>query len=139
EGGVSFRHELSRLAVEESLPPDRAAKLHRSALASLASPSHGAPDPARLAHHAAAVGDAELVLEFAPLAAAQASRLGAHREAVAHYRNALRFADRTPTELQAKLFDRCARESFLIVQFPQAVGFQRDALRCYAELGNRRR
>ena len=139
EGAVSFRHELSRLAVEESLPPDRAAKLHRSALASLASPPNGVADPARLAHHAAAVGAAELVLEFAPLAAAQASRLGAHREAVAHYRHALQFADRTPTEVQAKLFDRCARESFLIVQFPQAVGFQREALRCYEELGNRRR
>ncbi|HEY2438306.1 MAG TPA: AAA family ATPase, partial [Solirubrobacteraceae bacterium] len=138
-GAVSFRHELTRLAVEESLPPDRAAKLHRTALAALARPPNGVPDPPRLAHHAAAVGDAELVLEFAPLAAAQASRLGAHREAAAHYRRALQFADHTTTETQAKLFDRCAKESFLVVQFPQAVGFQRDALRRYEELGNRRK
>lgn len=139
DGAVSFRHELARLAVEESLPPDRAAKLHRAALAALASPPNGVPDPPRLAHHAAAVGDAELVLEFAPLAAAQASRLGAHREAAAHYRHALQFADLTSTETRAKLFDRCAKESFLVVQFPQAVGFQQAALRCYEELGNRRK
>jgi DNA-binding CsgD family transcriptional regulator len=37
------------------------------------------------------------------------------------------------------LFDRCARESFLIVQFPQAVALQREALRCYENLGNQRR
>jgi hypothetical protein len=34
--GVVFRHELARLAVEESLAPDRARTLHRRALAALA-------------------------------------------------------------------------------------------------------
>ena len=31
-GGVAFRHELARLAVEESLPPNRKLELHRKAL-----------------------------------------------------------------------------------------------------------
>ncbi len=65
---VVFRHELSRLAVEESVPPDRRLALHRSALGALASPLAGEPDLARLAHHAEAARDAEAVLRYAPAA-----------------------------------------------------------------------
>ena len=90
---VAFRHELARLAVEESLAPNRRVALHQKALAALADPPTGAPELARLAHHAEAAGDREAVLEFAPAAAAQAASLGAHLEAAAQYARALRFAD----------------------------------------------
>ena len=79
--GVVFRHELARLALEESLAPNRRAALHRTALAILEQPPTGSPDLARLAHHAEAAGDAHAVLQFAPAAAERAARLGAHREA----------------------------------------------------------
>jgi predicted ATPase len=82
---VAFSHELARLAVEGSIPVQRMLALHRAALTALESPPSGAPDPARLAHHAQATGDPESVLKFAPLAAAQASTHGAHREAAIHY------------------------------------------------------
>ena len=75
-GAVAFRHEIARLAVEESLPPSRTVALHRSALAALAAPPGGAPDLARLSHHAEAAGDAEAVLRFAPAAAARAACWG---------------------------------------------------------------
>ena len=67
--GVAFRHELARFAVEESIAPDCAVALHRRAVAVLAEPVVGAPDLARLAHHAEAAGDAASVLRFAPAAA----------------------------------------------------------------------
>ena len=92
--GVAFRHELARRAVEESIAPNRRVDLHRLALASLADPSVGTRDLARLAHHAEAAGDADAVLRFAPAAAARATSLGAHREAAAQYARALRFGDR---------------------------------------------
>ena len=53
----------------------------------------GQPSLARLVHHAAQAEDAALVLRFAPEAARQAAAQGAHREAVAHYQTALRYAD----------------------------------------------
>src|SRR6059058_298116 len=56
-GGVAFRHELARIAVEDSITPTRARDLHRRALASLGSPPSGTPDLARLAHHAEAAAD----------------------------------------------------------------------------------
>jgi DNA-binding CsgD family transcriptional regulator/tetratricopeptide (TPR) repeat protein len=135
--GVGFRHELARLAVEDVMPVDRKVALHWQALTSLAEPPDGAPDPARLAHHAEAVGDAPSVLEYAPRAAQQASLLGAHRQAAAHYRRALRFAGDAPLELRAQLSAGCAQELFLIVEFSEAVDDQREALRCYEQLGDR--
>ena len=90
--GVAFRHELARLAMEESLAPDRRRGLNRRAIAALGGSEHGAPDLARLAHHAEAGADTETVLRIAPAAAAQAVSVGAHREAANQYARALRFA-----------------------------------------------
>jgi hypothetical protein len=104
--GVAFRHELARLAVEASVPPHRKLGLHRAALAALAEPPVGAPDLARLAHHAEAAGDADAVLRFAPAAAARAASLGAYREAAAQDARALRFGDRLPLDRRAELLER---------------------------------
>ena len=89
--GVAFRHELARLAVEDSVPLNRKVELHRQALEALADPPGGARDLARIAYHAEAAGDADAVGRFAPAAAAGAASLGAHREAAAQYARALRF------------------------------------------------
>ncbi len=83
--GIAFRHELARIAIEESLAPDQRLRLHRRALAALVEERAGTPDAARVAHHAVVAGDTEAVLRFAPVAAARAASLGAHREAAAQY------------------------------------------------------
>ncbi len=83
--GLVFRHELARLAVEETLPPNRAVALHRLALAALSANELGAADLARLAHHAEAAGDTAAVLRYAPAAGEQAAGLGAPREAERQY------------------------------------------------------
>jgi hypothetical protein len=100
-GGVSFRHELARLAFEQEISPNRSVELHRATLIALP----GGPDPARLAHHAEAAGDGEAVLRHAVSAAERASTLSAHREAAAQYARALRFADRAPVEQRAELLE----------------------------------
>jgi DNA-binding CsgD family transcriptional regulator/tetratricopeptide (TPR) repeat protein len=137
--GVVFRHELARLAIEESLPSDRRVILHRKALGALANPPTGSPDLARLAHHAEAAGDAEAVLRFAPEAAAHAASLGAHREAAAQYARALRFGDRLPPGERAELLGRRAAECYLADENDEAIEAQRAALEFYHELGDRRR
>src|SRR5205085_1561022 len=57
EHDVRFRHELARLTIEQSLPPQRRVALHRIALAALESPPAGEQDVVRLAHHAEACGE----------------------------------------------------------------------------------
>ncbi len=135
--GVSFRHELARLAVEEALPPHRRAALHRKALAALSEPPTGAPDLARLAHHAEAADDTEAVLRYAPAAGAQAAALGAHREAAAQYGRALRFAAGLPPDARAELLERRSYECYLTDQADEAIGALRSAIECRRELGDR--
>jgi DNA-binding CsgD family transcriptional regulator/tetratricopeptide (TPR) repeat protein len=137
--GVVFRHELARLAIEESLPSDRRVILHRKALGALADPPTGSPDLARLSHHAEAAGDAEAVLRFAPEAAVRAASLGAHREAAAQYARALRFGDHLQLEERADLLGRRAAECYLADENDEAIEAQRAALDRYRKLGDRRR
>ena len=124
--GLVFRHELARLVLEGSLPPNRRLELHRQALTSLATPPVGAPDLARLAHHAEAAGDAKAVLEYAPTAAARAASVGAHREAAALYSCAVRFADEASA--RAGLLDSQAWEAYLTGDFAEAFEACSEAL-----------
>ena len=138
-GGVAFRHELARLAIEESLPPDRRAALHRAALEALPVLTSGNPDLARLAYHAEAAGDAKAVLRFAPAAADQAASLGAHREAAAHLASAIRFSGGVDQETVADFLERRAYACYLTGQFSEAIEAQERALECHRALHQRLR
>jgi DNA-binding CsgD family transcriptional regulator/type II secretory pathway predicted ATPase ExeA len=111
--GVAFRHELARIAIEESIPPDVRLALHRRALRALGDPPGGERDLARLAYHAEAAADTAAVLEFAPAAAREAASIGAHTEAQEQYGRALRFAGGLDAELRAELLESFADESYL--------------------------
>ena len=137
-GAVAFRHELARIAVEDSLPPNVRAALHTKAVAALASPSRGTPDAARLAHHAEAAYDPQAVLRFAPEAAVQAAAVGAHREAASQYARALRFARNAPPGERARLLGLHAHECTLIGEFTAAIAVHREALECHRAVGDAR-
>ena len=122
--GVRFRHELARIAIEQSLSPHRRLALHQGALRALATPPIGTPDLARLAHHAEAAGDAGAVFQFAPAAARHATSNGAHREAAAQYARALRFGDGLPAEARAALLEARSYECYLAGE----TGLSIDAL-----------
>ncbi len=137
EGLVTFRHELARLAVEDSLNPEQRTLLHERALAALQQKPSGVIDPARLAHHAGGAGDGEAVLRFAPDAAERASKLGAHREAAAHLRRALRYAGGLPLEERASLLKRYSRACYLTDEPEEAINSLAAAVDCYHDLGDR--
>jgi DNA-binding CsgD family transcriptional regulator/tetratricopeptide (TPR) repeat protein len=137
-GGVAFRHELARLAVEGSLAPNRKLDLHRKALAALEDPPIGGPDLARVAHHAEAAGDAEAVLQFASAAGARAESAGASREAAAQYARALRFSEGLELKARGELLERRAYACYVIGELDEAIDAQHRALECHRELGDRR-
>ena len=125
--GIAFRHEIERVAIEETMPPDRRHELHGRALRALAGPPRRA-DVARVAHHAEAAGDIPAVLEFAPAAAERAADFGAHGEAAAQFARALRFADGLPGRDRAHLLERRAYECYLIHAIDEAIEARRLAL-----------
>jgi DNA-binding NarL/FixJ family response regulator len=133
---VAFRHELARLAIEESLAPDRRVALQRLALGALTDPPTGAPDLARLAHHAEAAGDGRAVLRYAPAAAEHASRVGAHREAQAQYGRAIRFAGGLAPEARADLLMRFAQEGYVTDMRAEAVDALGEVIAIHRAGGN---
>ena len=119
DGGYSFRHELARVAIEESLSPPLARALHADVLRALDAPGAPPVSLARRVHHAVRAGDARAVARLAPEAARQAQQRGAHVEAAAHYRTALVHGE-PGAELGAWLADY-ARECRLTSQLDEAV------------------
>ena len=134
---VAYRHELARLAVQESLPPTRRLGFHRAALQALSAPPDSIFDLARLAHHAEEAGDTDAVLRFAPAAAAHATMVGAHREAAAQVARALRFGDGLPLEQQARLLERLSFECYLTDQSAEAIAALERAVEHYREIDDR--
>ena len=137
--GVAFRHELARLAIEESIPLHRKVALHQKALAALSNPTAGTPDLARLAHHANGAADIDAVVRFVPAAASRAASLGAHVEAAALYRGALRFADRLPPPARAEMLESYSHECYVTDQPDEAIEALRGAVDLHHELDDSRR
>ncbi len=137
-GMLAFRHELARGAVEQSLSEMRAQRLHAGLLASLEAGRDGIP-LARRVHHADRAGDAAAVLRMAPAAAREAQRRGAHREAAAHYRSALAYADAEPPSARAELYEQLSYEAYLTGQIEEALAARKSARALWREIGDRLR
>jgi DNA-binding CsgD family transcriptional regulator/tetratricopeptide (TPR) repeat protein len=134
DGIVQFRHELARRALEDAISPGRRQALHSRILRALLGSEGIEPSLARLAHHAAFAEDAAQVLRFAPQAARQAEGRGAHREAIAHYRTAIKYSDRMAPETCAGLLEALATALFDHGRFPEAGSPITEALEIWREL-----
>lgn len=135
--GVAFRHELLRRAVEESLSPVRRAALHADVLAALA--DRPGVDPARLVHHAHHAGDAAAVLRWAPVAARRAAKLGAYRQAAAHYATAVPLAAGQPAAVRAELLEEYSLAAYHGGLTTEALDARRSALALRGTLGDPKR
>jgi DNA-binding CsgD family transcriptional regulator/tetratricopeptide (TPR) repeat protein len=131
--GWIFRHEIARVAVEESLLPGERQALHARALAVLR--THGSVDDRRLAYHAAASGDRDATVVHAPRAAARAARLGAHREAAEQYRLALRATEPSAAG-RVRLLEALSYECYLTDQPNEALTARQQALELFLLQGD---
>jgi DNA-binding CsgD family transcriptional regulator/tetratricopeptide (TPR) repeat protein len=124
---LSFRHELARLAISESIPFSRSQKLHQKILLALRERKTDAP-LALFVHHAAESKDGEMILEYAPRAAQEASRHGAHREAARHYQTALGYSRLLAVDEHARLLDGFSFEYYLTGQIDPAIRLREQAI-----------
>lgn len=133
---VRFRHELARLAVADAIPAHAARRLHQRAVDVLLQVRPPAALLARLVHHADLAGNVEALVVYAPEAARESARLGAHREAVDHYRRALAYRDRLSPSEAARLLESCAFEHYLTGDMAEARGCQLQALALWQSLAD---
>jgi DNA-binding CsgD family transcriptional regulator/tetratricopeptide (TPR) repeat protein len=134
--GLSFRHEIVRMAVAGAIPPLRCGLVHARILDALR--DRGCDDDARLAFHAETAGDGLAVLRYAPAAARRAAGLGSHREAAAQFERALRFSGGLDPAAAAGLYDGLAAELGLLDRWQDAADALEQALGRWRQAGDRR-
>ena len=135
--GLRFRHEIARLAISQEIPARLQAGIHAEILSALL--ASGSRDDARMAFHAEGAGDEEAVVRHASLAARRAVDLGSHREAMAQYERALRWAARAAPPALAELYTGLAEEATLSDRSQTAADADEQALRLWRLLDDRRR
>ena len=81
-------------------------------------------------------GDAAAVRTFAPRAGREAAAAGSHREALAHFTSAARYADRLPGPERARLADDHAWELYNAHRFTEAVAAGERAVGLYTAGGD---
>src|SRR5512143_855760 len=108
--GIAFAHELTRMVVVEDVPVIHGIALHRRTLAALE--QAGVGDAARLAYHAEGAAERDAVLRHASAAGHRALVAGSHREAIAQFERALRFADGIDDAARAALLELLARARY---------------------------
>ncbi|MGC2240495.1 MAG: AAA family ATPase [Acidimicrobiia bacterium] len=125
-GQVTCRHALIRDSLEQSVPPSVKMDLHRRLLDLHEETGGDSPDIARLAYHALGAGDGDKAVEYSLRAARDASRGGAHRQAAAHYANALQYQSKMPENLLQETLLEAAMEHCLVNLFEQACDLARQ-------------
>ena len=118
---ISFRHELARLAILNSIPEMKRVQLHQKVLNCLLEYNNQQALLARIVHHASEARDKNAIIKYAPLAAKQASSLGSHREAAANYLTALDNSENLSVEKQLELYQGRYYECYLTGQIEEAI------------------
>ena len=118
---ISFRHELARLAILNSIPEMKRIQLHQKVLNCLLEDNNQQALLARIVHHAAEAGDKNTIIKYAPQAAKQAALLGSHREAAANYLTAIKYSEDLSVEKKLELYNGRYYECYLIGQIEDAI------------------
>lgn len=131
--GVTFRHDLCRLAIASVTPAGAEPLLHRRLIEAYEATSHA--DPAVLAHHAVGAADVKRIRQAAYDAGAAAARSGAHTQAAEFFTLALEKGGRFEPADEAELLELLAGEYYLIDRLDDAIGACRRAMIIREELG----
>jgi ATP/maltotriose-dependent transcriptional regulator MalT len=116
--GIAFAHELTRMVMLEDVPVIHGIALHRRALAALE--RAGVGEASRLAYHAEGAADRDAVLRHASAAGHRALAAGSHREAIAQFERALRYADGLSPEARAVLLEPLSQALWVLNHLPEA-------------------
>ncbi|HQR25453.1 MAG TPA: AAA family ATPase [Nocardioides sp.] len=119
-GGLVFRHELAREAVESTIPPGGAPQLHARLLDALE--QVGSREPALLTHHAVGARDPVRTARHALAAAHDASRAGSHSEAAAFFETALSQSEDVAPRQRADRLQRLSFEQYMTSRLGEAIG-----------------
>ncbi len=132
-GELRFRHEMARLAMLGALSGAERHRQHRRLLDVYLQLGE-AVKPDLIVHHAAAINDAALLLEYAPRAAARGAAV-ACKAAAAQLAVALDYVDQASPELAARLYEDWAYQTSLFEITDEVIEARREAVVRWQALG----
>jgi DNA-binding SARP family transcriptional activator/tetratricopeptide (TPR) repeat protein len=132
---LAFRHELARRAIETSLTVGELVQANREVLDILLRASN--PEPARIVHHAEQALRRDVLGQYGPVAADEAQRAGAHRQAVQTIRVVLEHGGGLTPVDRAGLLTRCAYSLYVINDYDAALACGESAVSAAEATGDR--
>ncbi len=129
---LSFKHELFRMAIAESLSQQKSRELHGRVLSALLATPEYFADLSLLVHHALLSDNKKMLSQITPMAAREAALVGAHAEAARLYKTTIEFTDRNDPGL-GELLECHAHECYLTNQIDDAIAAQQAALAIWQE------
>jgi len=117
--GLVYRHELARQAVESTIPPGGAPRLHARLVAALEQIHR--PDPAVLTHHSVGARDSVRAARYAREAAQEAIIARSHTEAAAFFRTALDNMQDAPPGERGRLLLQLGFEQYMTSRLTEAI------------------
>lgn len=136
DGLISFKHELYRRTIENSLSPLTRIALNKLILDLFMESFEHNMEFERIVHHAKNSNENEIVVKYAPLAAKQAAIVGAHVEASRLYLTAIEFYNGADKDVLLKFYEEYAYECYLTNQIREAIIYTTKALGIWTEKNN---
>jgi len=131
DGFIFFKHELYRRTIESSLAESKRVSLNKSILQHFLIKFEESGQIARIVHHAKHAHVNRLVKKYAPIAARQASSVGAHTEACKLYFTAIKYCGEMDHAELPSLHEAYAYECYLTGKIKEAIAHQQKALELY--------
>lgn len=135
EGFIYFKHELFRRTIESSLSPLLRIDLNKRILGLFKQSFENKGEIERIVHHAKNASEPEVVVEYAPKAAKQAARLGAHVEASKLYLTAIEYYQGKERGMLLDLYEAYSYECYLTNQIKEAIIYATKSLKLLQEEG----
>lgn len=133
EGRISYKHELYRRTIEASLSPLLRVALNKRILDLFCESFGQNRETERIIHHAKAANEYDLVVRYAPLAAASAASVGAHIEASKLYFSAIEYYQGKDQDQLVQFYESYAYECYLTNRIKEAIVYQGKALNIWKE------
>ena len=118
---ISFKHELYRRTIETSLSPVIRREINKRMLDILVENSDHSKEMERIIHHAKNASENEIVVKYAPLAAREASLVGAHLEAAKLYLTAIEYYREKDKNTLIDFYKAYAYECYLTNQLKEGI------------------
>ena len=131
-----FKHELFRRTIESSLSPMKRISLNKRILDLFKERFEQHQEIERIIHHAKNANEYELVAHYAPIAARNASILGAHTESARLFLTAIEYYQGNDKDTLIQFYESYAYECYLTRQLKEAIIYTGKELAIWKEKGN---